>query len=295
MRAYEFLTVDVFTDRRFGGNPLAVFPDARGLSDTEMQALAAELNLSETTFVLPPADPAHTARVRIFNRTHEMPFAGHPNVGTGCVMATRGAGRDDVLLFEEMAGLVEVRVERGADGVVAGATIAAPVPLALGPELPAATVAGCAGLAASDVVVSAHRPVVASVGVSFVLAEVTGAALTRAVPDLARFRQAASEWPALEGRLSLHLYARDGARLRARMFAPLAGTVEDPATGSANAALGAHLLALGGASERRYEIVQGVEMGRPSLLRVTARRAPDGARAWVGGGCVPVLRGEAMV
>ena len=83
MPRYTFVTVDVFTDRSFGGNPLAVFPDARGLGDADMQALAAEFNLSETTFVLPPADRANTARVRIFNRRHEMPFAGHPNVGTG--------------------------------------------------------------------------------------------------------------------------------------------------------------------------------------------------------------------
>ncbi|WP_304190927.1 PhzF family phenazine biosynthesis protein, partial [Phenylobacterium aquaticum] len=90
MPTYAFVTVDVFTDTRFGGNQLAVFPDARGLSDAQMQALAAEFNLSETTFVLPPEDPAHTARVRIFNRTAEMPFAGHPNVGTGWVLAQAG-------------------------------------------------------------------------------------------------------------------------------------------------------------------------------------------------------------
>ncbi|HYC63433.1 MAG TPA: PhzF family phenazine biosynthesis isomerase, partial [Reyranellaceae bacterium] len=103
MPAYRFVTVDVFTDRRFGGNPLAVFPDARGLSDADMQSLAAEFNLSETTFVLPPADSANTAQVRIFNRTSEMPFAGHPNVGTGWVLRQRGA----LLRFEEIAGLVE--------------------------------------------------------------------------------------------------------------------------------------------------------------------------------------------
>ena len=112
MQAYPFVTVDVFTDRRFGGNPLAVFPDARGLSDGDMQALAAEFNLSETTFVLPPEDPANTARVRIFNRTAEMSFAGHPNVGTGFVLAQQGRDRDGALLFEEIAGLVEVRVDR---------------------------------------------------------------------------------------------------------------------------------------------------------------------------------------
>lgn len=91
MPTFSFVTVDVFTDRRFGGNPLAVFPDARGMSDADMQSLAAEFNLSETTFVLPPADPANTARVRIFNRKSEMPFAGHPNVGTGWVLARQAA------------------------------------------------------------------------------------------------------------------------------------------------------------------------------------------------------------
>src|SRR5712671_6363736 len=137
MRTYSFVTVDVFTDRRFGGNPLAVFPDAGGLSDGEMQSLAAEFNLSETTFVVPPENPANTARVRIFNRTSEMPFAGHPNVGTGWVLAGLGRDRDGVLRFEEIAGLVEVRIERGAGGALAGAVIDAPRPLVLGPTLTA--------------------------------------------------------------------------------------------------------------------------------------------------------------
>src|SRR6266852_1437983 len=121
MRTYSFVTVDVFTDRRFGGNPLAVFPDARGLSDADMQSLAAEFNLSETTFVLPPEDPAHTARVRIFNRTSEMPFAGHPNVGTGYVLAREGRDKDGVLRFEELAGLVEIKVDRDPAGALTGA------------------------------------------------------------------------------------------------------------------------------------------------------------------------------
>ena len=191
MRTYGFVTVDVFTDRRFGGNPLAVFPDAGGLSDGEMQSLAAEFNLSETTFVVPPADPANTARVRIFNRTSEMPFAGHPNVGTGWVLAGLGRDRDGVLRFEEIAGLVEVNVARSGGGnQLRAVTIAAPQPLSLGAEMPAELLAGCASLDASDVVVSAHRPVVASVGNSFVIAEVAAAALARATPDISRFRSA---------------------------------------------------------------------------------------------------------
>jgi trans-2,3-dihydro-3-hydroxyanthranilate isomerase len=252
-----------------------------------MQSLASEFNLSETTFVLPPADPANTARVRIFNRRNEMPFAGHPNVGTGWVLAKQGRARDGLLRFEEIAGLVEVRID--SDLVV----IAAPQPLSLGPEMPVELLAGCVGLAARDVVVAAHRPISASVGNSFVVAEVTGEALTRATPDIGSFREAAKIYTAMgANRLPLYLYAHDGERIRARMFSPLSGTIEDPATGSAATPLAALLLSLTQESERRYEIAQGVEMGRPSFLMCTARRDATGVLASVGGSCVPVLKGE---
>ncbi len=287
MRRFSFVTVDVFTDRRFGGNPLAVFPDAQGLSDAQMQSLAAEFNLSETTFVLPPVNSANTARVRIFNRKAEMPFAGHPNVGTGWVLAEVGRARGGTMRFEEIAGLVEVQAAGGQ------VTIAAPQPLSLGPEMPAGLLAGCVGIAATDVVTKNHKPVSASVGNSFVVAEVTGEALARAVPDVARFRDAATAYTAMgPNRLPLYLYAHDGKRIRTRMFSPLSGTVEDAATGSAATPLAALLLSLGKEDNGRYDIVQGVEMGRPSRLSCTARRAADGIRATVGGGCVPVLKGE---
>ncbi len=285
MARFSFVTVDVFTDTRFGGNPLAVFPDARGISDADMQALAAEFNLSETTFVLPPADPANTARVRIFNRRAEMPFAGHPNVGTGWVLAKQGRAKDGKLRFEEIAGLVEIEV---GDAV----TIAAPQPLSLGPEMPVELVAACAGLKTSDVLTKAHKPVSASVGNSFVVAEVTGEALTRATPDIGQFREAAKTYTAMgPNRLPLYLYAHDGTRIRTRMFSPLSGTVEDPATGSAATPLAALLLSLSPAAVGTYDIVQGAEMGRPSRLSCSAHRAADGIRAKVGGGCVPVLEG----
>ena len=158
MRTYPFVTVDVFTATRFGGNPLAVFPDARGLSDAQMQALANEFNLSETTFVLPPENPANTARVRIFTRTAEMPFAGHPNVGTGYVLAQMGRDTGGVLLFEELAGLVEVRVARDDHGAVTGATIAAPQPLSLGLELPVEAVAACGRTTSSPRRTGRSRP-----------------------------------------------------------------------------------------------------------------------------------------
>ncbi len=290
MKTYEFVTVDVFTDQRFGGNPLAVFPDARGLTDAEMQLLAAEFNLSETTFVLPPADPSNSARVRIFNRTSEMPFAGHPNVGTGWVLAGRGRAAAGRLRFEEIAGLVEIEI----DGETV--TIDAPQPLTLGPEMPAELLAGCVGIAHEDVVVAQHRPIMASVGNAFVVAEVTPEALTRAAPDLGRFREAQTAFPALgPRRLPLYLYAHDGKRLRARMFSPLSGTIEDAATGSAATPLAALLLSLTDKQEQRYDIVQGVEMGRPSLLLTRAHRAADGIHASVGGKCVQVLKGEASL
>ena len=294
MRRYSFVTVDVFTNQRFGGNPLAVFPDARGMSDAEMQSLAAEFNLSETTFVLPPDDSANTARVRIFTRTTEMPFAGHPNVGTGYVLAQQGRDKNGKLLFEELAGLVEVQIERDGSGAPVGATIAAPQPLSLGVELPVEEIAACAGLTASEVIVAAHRPVQASLGNPFVIAEVDAAALSRAAPDIGAFRKSVTRESALKGRLGLYLYAHEGeGRVQARMFAPLGGTFEDPATGSAAGPLGALLLSLSSDVEKQLDIRQGVVMGRPSLLQVVARRGADGIRATIAGQCVPVLRGEA--
>jgi trans-2,3-dihydro-3-hydroxyanthranilate isomerase len=294
MRKFAFETVDVFTQTRFGGNQLAVFTDARGLTDGEMQSLAAEMNYSETTFVLPPDDPANTSQVRIFTRTHEMPFAGHPNVGTAFVLARHGRDRDGLLRFEEIAGLVEVRVAHDGDDVT-GATISAPQPLSTGIELPPAAIAPCVGLAPADIVVTNHAPLRASVGVFFVLAEVTLEALARATPDLSQFRSLRDATPGLEGRFSLFVYARDGEAIRARMFAPISGTWEDPATGSASATVAAQLLSLSGAESGSWTLTQGVEMGRPSLLNLKAWRTGEGVRASVGGSCVPVFRGEALL
>ncbi|BDG75085.1 PhzF family phenazine biosynthesis protein [Roseomonas fluvialis] len=297
MRAFRFVTVDVFTDRRFGGNQLAVFPDARGLTDAEMQALADEFNLSETTFVLPPAHPQNSARVRIFNRVAEMPFAGHPNVGTAFVLGREDEAAPPAYRFEEPAGLVEVVLERDAEGRVTGAEVAAPQPLRIGAPLPAAVAAACAGLAEDDILTARHAPVLAADGGNHrLLTEVSPEALARATPDLAAFRRAVAAHPAETGGfLSLYIYCRDGAGLRARMFSPLTGTVEDAATGSAATPLAGFLLHLDGGAEGAWDIVQGVEMGRPSLLRASARRMPEGIRARVAGRCVPVLRGEAVL
>ena len=290
MRKYDFATVDVFTTERFGGNQLAVFIDAAGLTDVDMQSLAAEMNYSETTFVLPPKDPANTAHVRIFNRTAEMPFAGHPNVGTAFVLARLRPELGDLLQFEEMAGLVSVRVTR-ADSEPTGAEIDAPQPLQLLGELEPADVAKCIGLMPDDIRVETHRPIRATVGVEFVLVEVAPDKLSEVAPDLTAFREVAAKH-GRGRRLSLFIYAHDGDAVRARMFAPLAGTWEDPATGSASATLGALLLHHSDANELAIDISEGVEMGRPSALRVKARRVADGIRASVGGTCVPIFRGS---
>lgn len=294
MPTYRFETVDVFTDRRFGGNPLAVFPQAEGISAEDMLRLAAEMNLSETTFVLPPADPAHTARVRIFNRSHEMPFAGHPMVGTAYVLARGPGSAPEAMSFEVPAGVVEVRL-RSDGGELRGAEIEAPQVLSLGLELPAAEIAGCVGLEPGEVIEANHRPVLASVGNTYVIAEVSAAALDRVVPDVAACRRVREAHPGLGGRFSLYLYAHREGAIGARMFAPLVGTFEDPATGSAATPLAALLLSLSGGERACYAIHQGVQMGRPSLLETTAFRTPEGIRAKVAGSCVPVFRGEALL
>ena len=307
MATHSYVTVDVFTDRAFSGNPLAVVTDARGLSPEQMQAIAAEFGYSESTFVLPPADPAHTAGVRIFTPRREVPFAGHPNVGTAFVVARlaerSGKPLGATVTFEEAAGLVPVELLRDGAGHVVGAILTAPQPLSLEQKIPAAVVAECVGLDAGAVLTTHHEPVVASVGLPFVLAEVAPEAIGSARSDVAATARAAQRFAFRTGRFSLHIYARtpgqpDGAHLRARMFSPLGGTGEDPATGSANGALIALLASLDPAADTALalDVLQGVEIGRPSLLHVSAeKRAGAVARVRVGGRCAPVMEGTLTV
>jgi trans-2,3-dihydro-3-hydroxyanthranilate isomerase len=271
-----------------------------------MQAIAREFNLSETTFVLPPDNPQNHARVRIFTPAHEMPFAGHPNVGTGFVLARAMDNPPEHLVFEEIAGLVRVHILRGPDKQITGTQISAPRSLSIGDAVPTGTVAACASLAPEDILTTAHDPLKASVGTEFVIAEVASLdALARAAPDLAAFRSAGIEsgtaLPGAQLRFALLLYVRrdgDATRLRARMFAPLGGVLEDPATGSACAALAALLtsMAPGENVDLHYEIEQGVEMGRPSLLIASGRKTAEGpVEATVAGSCVPSGRGTLEV
>lgn len=293
----RYFTVDVFTERAFGGNPLAVVLDAEGLTTAQMAAIAREFNYSETTFVLPPADPAHTARVRIFTPAGEIPFAGHPNVGTAFVLAREaGYAAAGWVLFEEIAGLVPVEILRDGD-VIAGARLTAPQPLSLGPALPAGVVAACGGLDAADVTFERHPPRSASTGNPFAIAEVTGLdALRRARPHADAFAALAAHQ--LE---SVLFYARTPGGttdVEVRMFAPPHGVPEDPATGSAATALVGLLASLGSPADGTFalRIAQGAELGRPSLLLADA--AVSGGRPTrirVGGACVMMMAGELRV
>ena len=306
MRSFEYVTVDVFTETRFGGNPLAVILDARGMTDAEMLKVAAEFNYAESTFVLPPRDPDNTAQVRIFTRAQEVPFAGHPNVGTGFVLAQQpeifGKPLVPSLRFEEKAGLVDVDVIRDGDSVT-GARIMAPQSLEIGRTMEPAAYAACVSLPADAIKTNRHQPTLASVGLPFYVAETDMESLAAAHANLDAFHSAAEEFGLvdLSGRFSVFVYARHGSgidALRARMFAPLSNNWEDPATGSASAALGAFLVSLQpeGDMATRIDIEQGVEMGRPSAITVRARKTGGQVNSVaVEGSCVNVMRGEITV
>ncbi|MDB5364425.1 MAG: PhzF family phenazine biosynthesis protein [Rhodospirillales bacterium] len=288
----RYVACDVFTTTRFGGNPLAVVLDADGLTTDQMQKIAREFNYSETTFVLPARDSANDANVRIFTPTFEMPFAGHPNVGTAFVLASEGAvfGRKvgDALRFEEIAGLVEMELARDGNGAVTEATLTAPQKITLGGTIPRADLAQALSLDVQDL---KSDGVAASVGAAFILLELTSrAALERAKPDLAAYeRLLAGKVHEGLNATGVHCWVRvdeSDLDLRTRMFAPLKGVFEDPATGSANAALSGYL-ARDSATPIKFRIAQGVEMGRPSLLLAEA----SSERVRLGGSCVTTMRG----
>jgi trans-2,3-dihydro-3-hydroxyanthranilate isomerase len=293
----RYITVDVFTDRAFGGNPLAVVLDAGGLSTAQMQAIAVEFNYAETTFVLPPRDAANDAQVRIFTVKSEIPFADHLNVGTAYVLASLAPAPPARLKFEEGAGLVPVEILRQG-GKVAGAELTAPQPLKKLSQFGVEQAAGCISLSAADIKTDRHPPRIFSVGLPFLMVEVASRdALRRARPDAAAF---ARTFPC-DGSDAVYFYTRDVPAaeqpldLQARMFFPgSSGLIEDPATGSATVAAAAMLADL--ASERdgelKLRIGQGVDMGRPSLLLTRVKKA-NGAvvSAHVGGGCVQMMEG----
>jgi len=304
MGAISYETFDVFTEVRFTGNPLAVVRDARTLTEVQMQHIAAEFNYSESAFILPPEDSANTARVRIFTPANEVPFAGHPNIGTAFALGLAGEAfgkaTGDIMRFEEKAGLVNVELQRDEEGQVIGARVHAPQALTLGPEISPETICACLSLTADDIVTAHHRPVAASVGLPFAITELASLeALGRIRVNIAAYPVARDEYQLPERRFSTFVYVRIGPdEVRARMFAPLSRVMEDPATGSASAALGALLASLDPAPDRHLRLLvrQGVESGRPSLIEVSAKkRGGEVAEIVISGRCIQAMNGALML
>lgn len=292
MTQYPFETYDVFTSKRFAGNPLAVVTDARGLSTEDMQTIAREFNLSETTFVLPPENTENTARVRIFTLGYEMPFAGHPTVGTAISIA-RARKLSGALRLELNAGVFPVRVD--LDRPAAFAEFQNPnLPAERGPAPDASLIEAALSLPAGAVDRGAHRPRLVGAGVNFLYTKASLASVRAAKLNSGAFDRLEADET-----VGVLLYADGGeandAAYHARMFAPHAGVPEDPATGSAAAALPGQIALSKTLADgtHRWVIEQGYEMGRPSRIHVTVETEAGAVSAVrVGGEAVHVMRGQ---
>jgi len=266
----NFTTYDVFTDTAFAGNPLAVVWDADALSDAQMQTIAREFNLSETVFVRAPENAQHAASVRIFTPGKELPFAGHPTIGCAIAIAEarhgRGTTHDLIIVLEEKIGLVRCGVKIGDDGASFAEFTAPKLSEKAGADPSIEAAAAALGLAVSDIGFDAHKPSLFSAGVPFAMIPVASTdALVRAKPTIATLSDAL-------GATEIFVYARadrqEAHSFHARMFAPEIGIAEDPATGSAAAAFAGVLARFEDLPEgwHTLPILQGVEMGRPSLI-----------------------------
>jgi trans-2,3-dihydro-3-hydroxyanthranilate isomerase len=292
----RFFTLDVFTDRALAGNPLAVVLDGHGLDTPSMQAIAREFNLSETTFVSDPRDPVNTAALRIFTPARELPFAGHPTIGSAVTVAVVRApemlGRGDLqIVLEEEVGPVRCNVRRRGAAYFASFALPA-LPFSIPGAPGAADAAEALGLMFCEIGFERHRIARYSCGTPYTFVPVAGlAAIGRAAPDLARFRH-------VFGEMGVFLYTHETASaenaVHARMFAPRFGIFEDPATGSAAAAFAgvAHEFEAPEDGVHTITIEQGFEMGRPSLIHLTmeiaAGRLTSGE---IGGSAVMVSQG----
>jgi len=279
-----YFVYDVFTDTPFGGNQLAVFPDATSLPEDKLQSIAAEFNFSEVTFVYPPRDPAHTARVRIFTPTSEVDFAGHPTIGTLIALSDLGASSPMVLELGVGPIKGEVTEEGAAFTAMQGLDILAhPDP---------ALTADALGLPQSAIVTETHAPILASMGLPFVLVELDSrASLSACCPDLAAIRKGAELHPASHD-FAIFAYVRDGELIESRMFAPLDNIPEDPATGSASATLAALLTQIFGAAQS-LSFTQGVDMGRRSYIK--AETTQDPLTVTIKGQAVRMMSGQFII
>ncbi len=280
--AYEI--VDVFTDRPFAGNPLAVVFGADGLATEQMQALALEFNLSETVFVLPPTQAGATYRARIFTPVDELPFAGHPSVGAAVTASRRGLFGTGPVTQECGAGVLPLEV------TATGATLTGGLPT-LGPELDPGPLLEMAGLTADDH--AGPPPRVAGCGLEFPYLPVRPDAVARARVNVAAATRYGVE------HVSVFSWDADSQTAHARVFVPGLGVPEDPATGSAALGLGVWLVASGllpGEGRSDYAVRQGIEINRPSSLACTVTAAVGAAvGATVSGQVMPVARGEILI
>jgi trans-2,3-dihydro-3-hydroxyanthranilate isomerase len=291
----RFVTLDVFTDRRFAGNPLAAVLESGGLDTAAMQAIAAEFNLSETVFVLPPKDTAHRAALRIFTPKRELPFAGHPTVGTAVLLGCLDGGHEmHAMVLEENVGPVPCRVTP-AEGRGEAIFDLPSLPAEAGAPPPVATLAEALGLAADDIGFGDFTPCCWSAGNAFTFVPLKSLdAVGRAKPNRAVFDGALTGPGHGAVFVFSHETAEAGHDFHARMFAPAMGVAEDPATGSAVAAFAGVLTQFGGLGDGEHSVAieQGYEMGRPSLIRlgmtVQGGALPAGT---VGGSAVMVSEG----
>ena len=274
---HRFFTLDVFTDHPFGGNQLAVFPDAAGVPATRMQQIARKFNYSETVFVLPPENPAHARKLRIFTPGAELPFAGHPTVGTSHLLAAIGvvpvSEGDNSFILEEGVGPIPIKVRVRGGQVEFAQLSAAKLPERLSRGADTDAIAAALSVAADDILEDGVGPATFSAGVPFLFARFRDVgAVSRAKIDQGAWDRGLTS----QGINEIFFFADGGelpgSNLHARMFAPGFGIAEDPATGGAVAALAGYLVELQEPSSgsATWTVEQGVEMGRPSVLHLEA-------------------------
>lgn len=297
---YRFYTCDVFTDRIFGGNPLAVLPEAEGLTTEQMQQITREFNYSETVFVLPPHDPAHARRLRIFTPAVEIPFAGHPTVGTAHVLAAIGEmrlkGEVTDLVFEEGVGPVPVSIRTNTAGEPVFSQLTAARLPEFGPPPPSPeAVAAALSLDVADLLAGGADMQSASCGVPYLFVPVRDRqVLARVRLDVAAWERGVADYWAPDVYVMTYDAEQPGFHVRARMFAPEFGVLEDPATGSAAAAMAGYLGVRDDTTDGmlRWRVEQGFEMGRPSIIEVEADKAEgEITNVRVGGASVMVSEG----
>lgn len=290
----RYSIVDVFTDTPFAGNPLAVIHDGSNLSTDEMQKIATEFGFSESSVICHPDNDQTNAKVRIFTPHEEIPFAGHPNIGTAWVIANKKTAAvyndSENLIFDEKGGIVDVTL-KSEDDKVTGANIIAPQELEIYGHPDFNLMAECLGLSNDQLIASGEIPCVASVGLPFAFVEVDNVESLGAIKlNLSAFEKAAELGPKTVDDFCICAFCvikEDGHNIyvRSRVFSPLASPVEDPATGSASGALGSLLANKYNCAPLTVFITQGVEMGRRSNITVTIPQIP----------CQPIISGHCVL